>query len=191
MKSDVIMISGKGDPTEAVLSQAERVAVHQNLSNKNALHLRLLAEEMTSMVRAIAGEVNGEFWIENEGKQFELHLHVKTPMDFYKRERLLSAASTGKNEAERGLMGKIRSFFEPTDGVPVLLDISPDGMGSDMVWTMRAYQHQVQQYVQQNLEGAAEAWDELEKSVVTHVADDVKVCIRGRDVEMTIFKKLA
>ena len=33
-------------------------------------------------------------------------------------------------------------------------------------------------------------WDELEKSVVTHVADDIKVSIRGQQVEMTILKKL-
>ena len=37
---------------------------------------------------------------------------------------------------------------------------------------------------------AKEAWDELEKSVVAKVADDVKVAIRGRTVEMTIVKKL-
>ena len=39
-------------------------------------------------------------------------------------------------------------------------------------------------------EKAREMWDELEKSVVTHVADDVKVAIRGRTVEMAIYKKL-
>ena len=37
---------------------------------------------------------------------------------------------------------------------------------------------------------AKEAWDELEKSVVAKVADDVNVAIRGRTVEMTIVKKL-
>lgn len=191
MKSDVIVISGKGDRTEAVLAQAERVADYQKLSPKGALHLRLLAEEMMSMMRAITGDVNGEFWIENKGEQYELHLHVKTLMDYQKREQLLSASASGKNEANRGLMGKIRAFFEPTEGVPMLLGVSPDGMGSEMAWTMRAYQHQVQLYVRQNVAGAAEAWDELEKSVVAHVADDVKVSILGPDVEMTIFKKLA
>ena len=40
-------------------------------------------------------------------------------------------------------------------------------------------------------EAARQAWDELEKSVVAHVADDVKVSIRGSVVEMTIFKKFA
>ena len=38
---------------------------------------------------------------------------------------------------------------------------------------------------------ARKAWDELEKSVVARVADDVKVSIRGRVVEMTLLKKMA
>ena len=191
MKSDVIILAGREDRTEAVLAQAERVAEHQKLSPKGALHLRLLAEEMTSMMRAITGDVNGEFWIQNQGEQYELHLHATTAMDVQKREQLISASTSGKNEAHRGLMGKIRAFFEPVEGIPMVLDVSQDGMNPEMVWTMRSYQHQVQLYVRQNLAGAAEAWDELEKSVVAHVADDVKVSIRGRDVEMTIFKKLA
>jgi hypothetical protein len=39
--------------------------------------------------------------------------------------------------------------------------------------------------------GAQEAWDELEKSVVNKVADDVKVYLRRGTAEMVILKKLA
>ena len=80
MKSDVINVSSKADQIEKVLSQAERVAVYQQLSPKAALRLRLLAEEMMSLVRAISGEVEGKFWIENEGSEYELHLlaNIKT-----------------------------------------------------------------------------------------------------------------
>ena len=39
-------------------------------------------------------------------------------------------------------------------------------------------------------DAAREAWDELEKSVVKNVADDVRVSICGGSVEMTILKKL-
>jgi hypothetical protein len=44
--------------------------------------------------------------------------------------------------------------------------------------------------VEANREGAASAWDELEQSVVIHIADEVKVSIRGREVTMTIYKKM-
>ena len=55
---------------------------------------------------------------------------------------------------------------------------------------MRKYVDALSDRVRKNDSGAREAWDELEKSVVSHVADDVKVSIRGRNVEMTIFKKM-
>ena len=47
----------------------------------------------------------------------------------------------------------------------------------------------LQDYMEQD-QRAREAWDELEKSVVTHVADEIKVFIRGGQTEMTIIKKL-
>lgn len=195
MKTDVIVVSSKGNQMEAALAQTEKAAAYRELSPKSALHLRLLAEEMMSMMRSIAGDVEGRFWIEAEGDEFQLHLQVTTDIDARKREQLISASSSGKNEATRGLMGKLRTFFEPTDDFPMFLDApiigGPEEMYSDLAWSMRAYQDLVQQYLDQKRQGAAEAWDELEKSVVSHVADDVKVSIRGREVEMVIFKKMA
>ena len=190
MKSDVIKVSSREDRTDLVLDQAARIAFVQQLSHKSALHLRLLSEEMMCMMRAIAGDVDGEFWIENKGPGYELHLRCNTFMDDRKRQMLLSASSSGKNEAERGFMGKLRAFFEPAEGLPLLYDFNPDGTYSDMAWSMRSYQQLLRQYVDQNREGAGEAWDELEKSVVSHLADDVRVGIRGNQVEMTVFRNL-
>ncbi len=191
MKSDVIRIEGTEDRTAEALDQAERVAVFEELGARDALHLRLLAEEMMNMVRAIAGTIKGEFWIVNSGKLFELHLHARTAMDFQKHDQLLASSSSGKNEAVRGFMGKVRAFFEPTETLYPSFNLTPDGVDTDMVWTMRAYQQQIRENIEQNLAGSAEAWDELERSVVSHIADDVKVSIRGCDVEMTVSRKLA
>ena len=190
MKSDVITVSSREDRIDLVLAQAEQVASYQKLSPKSAMRLRLLAEEMMCMMRAINGDLTGDFWIENEGDQYELHLHAVTKVDNRKRVQLLSAATSGKNEAHRGLMGKIRAFFEPMEGLMVLPTMSPESTSSEAVWTMRAYEAQVKEYMRQNREGAEAAWDELEKSVIAHVADDVKVSIRGFDVEMVAYKRL-
>ena len=37
-------------------------------------------------------------------------------------------------------------------------------------------------------EEAKEAWDELEKSIVANLADEVKVAVRGDNVELVIDK---
>ncbi|MBQ4177553.1 MAG: hypothetical protein II640_08815 [Lachnospiraceae bacterium] len=190
MKSDVIEVSSREDRTETVLEMTKHVADYSGLSHKDSIYLRLLAEEMMGMMRAITGDVNGEFWIESgRDRVFELHLLVSTKMDPQKREQLLRASTTGRNEANRGFMGKIRAFFDPLEDMSLLYDMTPDGLQMPVSWSMRAYRQQVRTSVEQNRKGAAEAWDELERSVVAHVADEVKVRIDGYEVEMTAIRQ--
>ena len=201
MKTDVIPVSGRENQMEAVLKTVDKVAAYKGLSGKNALHLRLLAEEMMGMMRSITGETDGKFWIEDDQGLFQLHLQAVTRMDSEKRGQLLAASSTGKNESAKGLMGRLRDFFDRSADEDIAAFSSPlilPGMydGSitptlDWEWSMAQYESMLSQRVKQNDEAAREAWDELEKSVVAHVADDVKVSIRGRTVEMILLKRMA
>ena len=190
MKTDLITVSSRNDQIGEVLRQVDKTASYKDLSGKSALHLRLLAEEMMGMMRAITGDKEGEFWIEDHNGLFELHLLVDTRMDFMQREQLLSAATSGKNEANRGLMGKIRSFFEPIEGLPMFFNM-PQEMNEGLSWSMSVYQSELMQAVAQHRQGADEAWDELEKSVIAHVADEIKVYIRDTSTELIVYKKLA
>ena len=200
MKTDVITVSSKGSRMETALNQAEKVAVYKELTGKNALQLRLLTEEMMGMMRSITGESEGKFWIEDENDVFQLHLQVVTRMDSGKRDRLLSASSSGRNESAKGLMGRLRDFFDrgadedlASFSSPLILPAMYDMSTSptlDWEWSMTRYEEALTPYVKREDRQALEAWDELEKSVVARVADDVKVAIRGRTVEMTILKKM-
>ena len=187
MKSDVIIISNDGTGMDDALVQAEKTAQYKGLQGRDALHLRLLTEEMLGMMRSITGEREGRFWIEDQDDVFQLHLQVETPMSFDKQEKLLAASSSGKNEAAKGIMGKIRAFFDPLDWADAPMPMNPEAMNSASTWSMNAYRQMVKESLEQEQEGAAEAWDELEKSVVSNIADDVKVSIQGRNVEMIIF----
>ena len=200
MKTDVIVVSSKGARMETALDQAEKVAAYKGLPARDALHLRLLTEEMMGMMRSLTGETEGAFWIEDQEGEYRLHLRVHTRMDSGKREQLLSAASSGKNESARGLMGRLRDFFDRGADEDVSTFTSPlllPGMFEesstptlDWEWSMVRYEDALSAQVRRDDSQAREAWDELEKSVVAKVADDVKVSIRGREVEMTIVKKL-
>ena len=194
MKTDVIVITSEENNMEAALGQVDKVSAYKELSTKNALTLRLLTEETMAMMRAITGNVNGEFWIEDQNDVYELHLLVKTLVDVKMREQLLSASASGRIEASRGFMGKIRSFFEPSYGVPAF-SVGFAGTGSPTMyesytWSMEDYRDQLRQYDEMSEKNSQEEWDELERSVVARIADDVKVSIRGRNVEMTIYKKM-
>ena len=200
MKTDVIVVSSKGTQMETALSQVDKVAAYKELTGKNALHLRLLAEEMMGMMRSITGETEGKFWIEDEENVYQLHLQVVTRMDSEKRDQLLSASSTGKNESAKGLMGRLRDFFDrgadediSSFSSPLLYSEMYEHSSTptlDWEWSMMRYENALSYRIKENDTAAKEAWDELEKSVVAKVADDVKVAIRGRTVEMTIVKKM-
>ena len=201
MKTDVITVSSKGARMESALAQVDKMAAYKGLTGKNALHLRLLAEEMMGMMRSITGETEGKFWIEDEEDVYQLHLQVVTRMDSEKRDQLLSASTTGKNESARGLMGRLRDFFDrgadedvACFSSPIMLPEALETSSSptlDWEWSMMRYENELATRITKNDIQAREAWDELEKSVVARVADDVKVSIRGQVVEMTIIKKFA
>lgn len=201
MKTDIITVSSKGKRMGEALAQVDKLAVYKGLTPKNALHLRLLTEEMMGMMRSITGETDGEFWIEDQDDVYQLHLRVATRLTADEREKLLAASSTGRNESARGLMGRLRDFFdwgsdEDLSDIanPLLLPDMFEHTSSpalDWEWSMMQYENALSARIEQNDAAARDAWDELEKSVVKHVADDVKVSIRNGVVEMIIFKKLA
>ena len=194
MKTDVITISSEGYNMDAALAQIDKISAYKGLSSKDTLTLRLLTEEVLAMMRAIAGDVNGEFWLEDQDGVYELHLLVKTLVDEKIRAQLLAASSSGKNEATRGFMGKIRSFFEPSYGIPVFSAGLAGGapqMYESYTWSMEDYRDQLRQRRELDQRSGQEEWDELERSIVANLADDVKVSIRGRNVEMIIIKNLA
>ena len=110
-------------------------------------------------------------------------------MDFDKEKKLLSASTSGKNEAAKGIMGRIRVFFDPMYWADMPAPADVGASGPVFSWSISSYRQTVKKNLEQEQEGAAEAWDELEKSVVSNLADDVKVSIQGRNVEMIIFKK--
>ena len=200
MKTDIITVSSSGSQMEKALEQAEKVAAYKGLPAQSALRLRLLTEEMMGMMRSITGEKQGQFWIEDEDGVYQLHLQVKTRMTNEKRESLLEVSSSGKNEAGKGLMGRLRDFFDRGSdedifqASPMLMSGMYEHSSSpslDWEWKMTQYQMALEEGVRHDDKKAQEAWDELEKSVVAHAADEIKVCIRGQTVEMTIVKSLS
>ena len=201
MKTDVITVSSHGNRMEAALDQVEKVIAYKGLTGKNAVHLRLLAEEMMGLMRSVTGAEEGSFWIEDEENEYKLHLQVRARLSGEKREQLLEVSSSGKNESAKGLMGRLRDFFDwGSDedlyavSSPLLI---PDSYSCgtnptlDWEWSMRRYEAALYPQVERDDPSAREAWDELEKSVVRHVADDVKVYIRNGIIELVILKKFA
>ncbi|MBR6427142.1 MAG: hypothetical protein IKS28_04875 [Clostridia bacterium] len=199
MKSDVIHIVSTGTGIKAALDQAERTALFEGLGRKEAIRLRLLTEEMLGMFEALTNEIEADFWIEVREGQFTIHLLTDTVMTSEKREQLLAASTTGENNSAKGVMSKIRDIFEralePVNAVtPKYFSggwFSPSTYGAAVdtagpieaeIWSLNQYRASLQG------ENSAEAWDELEKSIVASLADEVRIGILGGRVEMEIVK---
>jgi hypothetical protein len=197
MRSDEIPVGSDGKGLEEALDLTEAAAAYEGLSEKDGLHLRLLTEEMLGMLRALTGETDAVFWIEDRGKEFRLHMKTETLMNPVKREALLFAATSGRNQAARGIMGKLRDIFEeamdargddPAEGfyedwrfdagVSAGGNVPPLSYGG---WSLNQYRSHLERT-------RLEEWDELERSVVANLADEVQIFIRGGTVEMVIYK---
>jgi len=192
MKTEMIIVSSTGRGIDAALALADKTAEQLGLTGKSALHLRLLAEEMMSMLRSIISGHVGQFWIEATGSEYRLHLKTVTTLSAEQRAQLIAASTKGKNEAHRGLMGKILAFFEPiplNEAPSYLAGTIVTGLDGSLTWSMETYREALSR--SKDATGKArEEWDELEKSLVSHLADDIRICIRGVDVELVIHKAL-
>lgn len=202
-KVQEIRLASDGSDIDCVLDEAVKFAESMDLSDRDALRIRLLAEETMSMLRTLTGEMDLTLSFIGDENECILSLETETRMDALKKDSILSVSSTGKNSAAKGIMGKLRDVFEtsfmmPTGaslqscGTPVILlgipaDV-PGGYTMDTVyWTLSDYRKNVENT--QETEDGAERWDELEKSIVSNIADDVQVGVRGNHVLMNIVYK--
>ena len=171
MKSDIIKIDNSGNGFQEALAQTTKTAQFRNLTHKETLQLRLCAEEMLSLARSVTGEMQATFWLESEGKQFDMHLSTKTVMDKEKRNNLIASATSRKNEAASTFLGKLRDAFEEAMVTEVDYSIPEDAV-NDLA------NHPI----------VIPEWDEYEQSILREVADEVKIAVRGDTVDMTITK---
>ncbi len=206
METNKIAVNDRGLGRNQAFDELEKFAGYQELDHKETLRLRLLAEEMLGMLGGIVGDYGAYFWIEGEKKNVALHLDAYVEMDLDKKEELLSVSSSGRNMAAKGLMGRIRDLMEncllnyddisqyaADSGMNLMPgdDYSMMNAGMDWTsysWSLDRYRLDVEAHHMEDT-AAEEAWDELEKSIVAKLADDVQVGIRSGKVELVIRKR--
>ena len=204
MKSNICKLNKDLTCLEAVLSEVEKVTAYNGLEDKKALRLRLLAEELCGMLPGLIENFSGDFWAENDGDNYELHVELKAEdMSIELRDELISVSKSGKNAAAKGIMGKIRAVAEtmlltacdPTLSVPAgeFYDYNSYNMGlgyidpTIAVETGYAYSWSLYNY-KSAVEEKEDEYAELERSIVAKLADDIVVGVRGNNVEIVVKK---
>ena len=205
MEQKEFIVTSRGEGMQEALAATEKLGLDCGLGSKENLRLRLLAEELFGMVRSIVGELEARYWIEHKEKSFNLHLSSEVELTQEMRKALISVSSQGENAAARGFMGKLRDMIAaallPKESRPLLNGLSlglmslasnsspsaQQAAAEAFRWSMKQYKDTVSTKLSES-ENARDAWDELEKSIVASIADDVGVRVVGQTVEITISK---
>lgn len=199
MRSNVCKFERGRRDLGAILRESEKVAAYCELSRKQSLHLRLICEELDGMLPELIGDFEGKLWIEIEEDICKVCASLSIDeISTSRRKEIINIAKNKKNAAAVGIKGKIRSAVESLFLNEDVADaFAASAMTMDFsagyytesdysrCWSLNGYRSAVKKAHKKD------AWDELEKSVIASVADDVIVGIAGKQAEITVIKKFA
>lgn len=196
MKSKEYVLSSQGSDNRNIPNEAESTALKNRLDEKSALRLRLLAEELICMLPQLLHYGAGKFWVETSGRDYELHLNVTIDKTHdYDVDRILAVSSSGQNAAAKGIIGKMIVAVESMLGKNEnSIDDDPYGVwrrgladyDEETIWSLEAYkdafssENAKQEY--------SDDWDELERSIIANLADEVRVGVRGGKINIVVLK---
>ena len=203
--SNKFMVNSDADRMAAARYATENFAWQVKLDKRDTLRLDLLVEETLGMVKTMLEDFYGQIWFEADDKNCEIHFEATADMNANKKEELLSVSSTGKNAASRGFMAKLGDMIsgalrstgrtlevygQETMKYGIVNMPSPILGTADMlpIWTLQTYRNDLD-LARADSDNAEEAWDELEKSIVAKLADDIVVGVKGDRIDLVISKK--
>ena len=203
MVSDKFMVNSDAGRMAAARYATENFAWQAKLEKHDMLRLDLLVEETLGMVKAMLEDFYGQLWFEGDGKTCEIHFEATADMDVQKKYDLLSVSSTGTNAAAKGFMAKLGEMISGAlHGLSKSLDAygqetirygvvhTPGMMIGDAdivpIWTLQTYRTDLAKAADE--QDAEDAMEDLERSIVARLADDILVGVKGDRVELIITK---
>ena len=179
------------DIREILMEFAEK----NRITGKAYSHLCLLAEETLGMASQMLRVYDGELWLEETAAGYEIILEA----DVHGKDGIEAVPSS----SPEGFMAKIAEMmncsfmFENISEMPEdLASMLPDYMsygirkGKDEHawagrWSLSAYRYNLRKQQEENPE-TDPALEELEKSIVAHLANEVTIGIHGHRIRLVI-----
>ena len=196
------MITSKLWISSTVRRNSDAMEILREFAEKNGItgndfiHLCLLTEETLGMANHMLQVYDGELWLEGTASGYEIILEA----DVHGRDGEAAPAASPE-----GFMAKIAEMlncsfmFENIAEMPEnLAGMLPDYMSYGIregkearawagKWSLSAYRQNLRKQQEDNRE-VDPALDELEKSIVAHLADEVTVGIHGHRIRLVISK---
>ena len=208
MKSEIIKIEGKQSKETRIANFVEGYCNDLGLDHKISLRMRLLAEELVCLISSMEMEIDGEFFVESSDKEIEMKLKMKTFI-YPERKKELMSLATVERKKPKGVLGKLSQVvqgylvgadedeqkqMELARSIPYgMYGMTGSCVGNQMMesitaWSLQRYRDAIDESVDND--GDEEEKDELEKSVLANIADEVSVEIKSGKVLLTVMKKL-
>jgi len=178
-----IKLTVKNIKVENALAQID---AFPGLETKRRNCLRLLTEEMFSMMENVLNHKEATFKLTCDGNEYSLSLLADVEVSEKNKETYMSISTDGKNTAHKGIIGKMTALVESLSNVgpyyPMVgLATLADTPSYSYLWSMT-------QYLEENKEEDDDNWDGLEKSIIANFADDVLIGVLSNKLEMKIKK---
>jgi len=188
MQSDVVTVTPAN--IAPALELVERTVTYIGYPREFGERMRLMAEELIGAIRFVLEETSATLWVNTDQTNMEIHLRLEGLLSDAARRKLVDISKCRCNEPPKGLFSRIGAFFsdafmsDAAEYVPLFID-DGEGMGSyAMPLSLLAEDWEPQKRTE-----PAELRD-VEANLLRGLADDVTVCARPSQAELTVIKKL-
>lgn len=169
-RTNTLRVKKGDDSVEDIVRTAQRFAKRQRLDDHEKMQLELMSEESFGIICDIVDNTKIEFWVEGSGYKYRIHLRFDATVGSREYAKLVNLSTEGKNEAVKGLTGKIWEVV--TKG---LKNVSSDDSESDRSFEWRLNDHRINE-------------DEIGESILASVASNITVNITKQRVEFVVVK---
>lgn len=169
-RTDTVNIVPGSGRIDAALETVRGFAVRQRLSERAAMQLELMTEETIGIIGNIVDKARAKLWVEGSGVKYRIHISFPTSIGTEEYKKLISLSTSGKNEAVKTFAGKI--WEKMVAGIKSAYEEDHDG---GYEWSLH--------------ENGREE-DDIGESILTSIADDVKVSVTKEAVELIVVKSV-
>lgn len=198
-KSKVCSFDGSDEAVMAAINEAERYATSENLDNGMKLRLRLLSEELLSLAKGLPNIKDSTFYIERDGVDYDICFEADAKINKRTREQLMEVSSTNTNEAYTGIGGMVSQAIDSMilmgerdrKGLNnVSMNTMEESIGkadNDYRWSYNIYKEK--ELISNTENGLSSGEDNVIKSVLTNLSDDIRLSVRTNHVSIRVLVK--
>lgn len=173
-KSEHVTIRDVKNDIERAYNVLNDYSFDIGIKDKESLKFRLLTEEVLRLVKQILNNRHVELWFEGNNRVSRIIIECEGTLEGIQKDELGSIATSGTVTEEKGFFKKLTDMF---------LIKFPE----EESWSLKEYQRQLKAKKAED-KYDPEAWDDLERSLVANLADDIEITT-GKDVIRMVVTK--